>query len=98
MATGPLTSTPAPTGNRYMVVTKSPLTGALSNSNSGGFFPTEMKRTGFDLFLFEGRAKRPLYLWVNNEQVELRSAEHLWGKNVSETEDALLTKPIRKQR
>ena len=42
MATGPLTSTPAPTGNRYMLVTKSPLTGALSNSNSGGVFPTMM--------------------------------------------------------
>ncbi|MFC2037803.1 aldehyde ferredoxin oxidoreductase N-terminal domain-containing protein, partial [Chloroflexota bacterium] len=47
-ATGPLTSTPAPTGNRYMVVTKSPLTGALSNSNSGGVFPTMMKRSGYD--------------------------------------------------
>ena len=52
--TGPLTATPAPTGNRYVVTTKSPLTGALSCSNSGGMFPTEMKRTGFDLFIFEG--------------------------------------------
>jgi aldehyde:ferredoxin oxidoreductase len=89
-ATGPLTATPAPTGNRYMVVTKSPLTGALSCSNSGGVFPTEMKRTGFDLFIFEGKAERPLYLWVNDDQAELRPAEHLWGKTVSETEDALL--------
>ena len=53
-ATGPLTSTPAPTGNRYMVVCKSPLTGALANSNSGGVFPTMMKRSGSDLFIFEG--------------------------------------------
>ncbi len=88
--TGPLTATPAPTGNRYMVVTKSPLTGALSCSNSGGFFPTEMKRTGFDLFIFEGKAKRPVYLWVEDDEVELRPAEHLWGKTVPETEDALL--------
>ncbi|MGD1993177.1 MAG: aldehyde ferredoxin oxidoreductase family protein [Anaerolineae bacterium] len=89
-ATGPLTATPAPTGNRYMVVTKSPLTGALSCSNSGGVFPTEMKRTGFDLFLFQGRADRPVYLWVHEGVAELRPADHLWGKSVSETEDALL--------
>ncbi|MFC1936242.1 aldehyde ferredoxin oxidoreductase family protein [Chloroflexota bacterium] len=89
-ATGPLTSTPAPTGNRYMVVTKSPLTGALSNSNSGGVYPTEMKRTGFDLFIFEGKAPQPVYLWVNENHIEIRSADHLWGKNVPETTDALL--------
>lgn len=89
-ATGPLTATPAPTGNRYMVVTKSPLTGALSCSNSGGTFPTVMKRTGFDLFIFEGQASRPVYVWVDDDKVEIRSAEHLWGKTVPETEDALL--------
>ncbi len=90
LATGPLTATPAPTGNRYMVVTKSPLTGALSCSNSGGIFPTQMKQTGFDMFIVEGRASRPVYLWVRDGEVEIRSAEHLWGKDVHETEDALL--------
>ncbi|HSM24484.1 MAG TPA: aldehyde ferredoxin oxidoreductase family protein [Anaerolineaceae bacterium] len=95
-ATGPLTGTVAPTGNRYMVVTKSPLTGALTNSNSGGFFPTEMKRTGFDLFIIEGKADSPVYIWINNETVELRSAEHVWGKNVPETEDLLLAETDRK--
>ena len=89
-ATGPLTGTVAPTGNRYMVVTKSPLTGALTDSNSGGFFPTEMKRTGFDMFIFEGKAETPMYLWVNDDQVELRPADHVWGKNVPSTEDILL--------
>lgn len=89
-ATGPLTATVAPTGNRYMVVTKSPLTGALTDSNSGGFFPTEMKRTGFDMFIFEGKAESPVYLWVNDDHVEIRPAEHVWGKIVPETEDLLL--------
>lgn len=88
-ATGPLTATPAPTGNRYMVITKSPLTGALADSNSGGTYPTEMKRTGFDMFIFEGKAKKPVYLWVNEDKVEIRSAEHLWGKDVHETTDIL---------
>ncbi len=89
-ATGPLTATPAPTGNRYMVVTKSPLTGSISNSNSGGEFPTWMKRTGFDLFIISGKAPRQVYLWVNEDQVEIRSAEHIWGKEVPQTTDLLL--------
>ena len=90
MATGPLTGTPAPTGNRYMVVTKSPLTGAITVSNSGGDFPTWMKRTGFDMFIIEGRAEKPVYLWVNEDEIELRPAEHIWGKEVHESEDLLL--------
>ncbi len=89
-ATGPLTATPIPTGNRYMVVTKSPLTGALSCSNSGGIFPTQMKQTGFDMFIIEGCAARPVYLWVHDGEAEIRPADHVWGKNVPDTEDALL--------
>ncbi len=89
-STGPLTATTAPTGNRYMVVTKSPLTGALAHSNSGGDFPTWMKRTGFDMYIFEGKAKSPVYVWVNEDQVEIRPADHLWGKEVPETTDILM--------
>jgi aldehyde:ferredoxin oxidoreductase len=89
-AAGPLTASPAPTGNRYMVVTKSPLTGALAHSNSGGDFPTWMKRTGFDLFIFEGKAKEPVYLFVDEDRVEVRSAAHVWGKDVPTTTDTLL--------
>ncbi|RPI50764.1 MAG: aldehyde ferredoxin oxidoreductase, partial [Chloroflexi bacterium] len=89
MATGPLTSTPAPTGNRYMVVCKSPLTGALANSNSGGVFPTMMKRSGYDLYIFEGKAPGPVYLYVDEGKAELRDASHLWGKDTHETEDII---------
>ena len=89
MATGPLTATPAPTGNRYMVVTKSPLTGALSNSNSGGVFPTMMKRSGYDLLVFEGAASTPVYLYVDERKVELRNAAHLWGLDTHRAEDTI---------
>ncbi len=95
-ASGPLTGTPAPTGNRYMVTTKAPLTGAIACSNSGGTYPTEMKRTGFDMFIFEGRAERPVYVWINADgsgdgpDVEIRPAPHLWGKPVPETTETLL--------
>ncbi len=97
-STGPLTATPAPTGNRYMVMTKAPLTGALANSNAGGFFPTEMKRTGYDLYIFMGKSEQPVYLWISDKGVEIRSAEHVWGKSVPETEDILLAETDPKAR
>lgn len=91
MATGPLTGTKAATGGRYMVMTKSPLSGALTTSNSGGMFPTEMKRTGFDVILFSGRASEPVYLWIDHGKATLRSAQHLWGKTVDQATDQLVS-------
>jgi aldehyde:ferredoxin oxidoreductase len=90
MATGPLTGTGAPTGARYMVMTKSPLTGAITCSNSGGIFPTEFKRTGYDAIVFTGKAKKPVYLWLDSQAAELRPAGHLWGKSTHDATDALL--------
>jgi aldehyde:ferredoxin oxidoreductase len=90
MATGPLTGTGAPTGARYMVMTKSPLTGAVTCSNSGGLFPTELKRAGFDAIIISGRAEAPVYLWINRVTADVCKADHLWGKNTHETTDALL--------
>ncbi len=89
MTTGPLTGTKAPTGGRYMVTTKSPLTGAITCSNSGGNFPAELKKAGFDGIIFEGAAAEPVYLWINDSKAELKPADHLWGKNTHETDDAL---------
>jgi len=85
MATGPLTGTAAPTGSRYMVMTKSPLTGAITCSNAGGQFPKELKWAGYDVLIFSGRSAKPVYLWIEGRKAELRSAEHLWGKWVPET-------------
>ncbi|MGB4752693.1 MAG: aldehyde ferredoxin oxidoreductase family protein, partial [Bacillota bacterium] len=89
-ATGPLTGTGAISSGRYNVITKSPLTGYIAASNSGGYFPAEMKYAGFDAFIFEGKADEPVYIWVNNGKVEIRSAKHVWGKDTSETTDILL--------
>ena len=89
MAAGSLTAMPALTGNCYMVVTKSPLTGALSNSNSGGEFPTFMRRAGYDLLIFEGRAAQPVYLYLDDGRVELRDASHLWGMDTHVTDDTI---------
>ena len=88
-ATGPLTGTGAIAGGRYMVVTKSPLTGCIACSNSGGYFGPELKYAGYDMIIFEGKAESPVYLYINDDTVELRPAEALWGLTTHETEDAI---------
>jgi aldehyde:ferredoxin oxidoreductase len=72
-----------------MVTTKSPLTNAITCSNSGGNFPAELKRSGYDAIIIEGRAAEPVYLWIDDGKAELRPAGHLWGKNTHETDDAM---------
>jgi aldehyde:ferredoxin oxidoreductase len=98
MATGPLTGTGAPTGARYMVMTKSPLTGAITCSNAGGRFPTELKRSGYDGIVFTGRSHQPVYLSIIDGKAELRDAAHLWGKTTHETTDILLDETDAKAR
>ncbi len=88
-ATGPLTGTMASTGGRYTVITKSPLTGAVACSNSGGYWGAEFKMAGWDMLIFEGKSPKPVYLYINDDVVELRDAAHLWGKSVWETEETL---------
>jgi aldehyde:ferredoxin oxidoreductase len=85
--TGPLTGTNTPTGGRYMVITKSPLTGAIASSNSGGYWGPELKFAGYDGIIIEGKASSPVYLNINDSTVEIKDAAHLWGKIVSETTD-----------
>jgi aldehyde:ferredoxin oxidoreductase len=87
--TGPLTGTNASCGARYMVVTKGALTGAITTSNSGGHWGPELKFAGYDMIIIEGRAAQPCYLWIHNDEVELRDAAHLWGKGVWETEETI---------
>jgi len=89
--TGPLTGTVATSAGRYEVVTKAPLTGTIGASNSGGHWGSELKYAGYDGIIFEGKAEKPVYLYINDDEVELRSAEHLWGKTVNETTDTLLS-------
>ena len=89
MTTGPLTGTMASTGGRYSVVTKSPLTGCIACSNSGGFIGAELKSAGWDMIIFEGKAPKPVYLHVENEIAELMPADEIWGKSVWEADEWL---------
>ncbi len=88
-ATGPLTGTSASCGARYMVITKGALTNTITTSNSGGHWGPELKFAGYDMVILEGRAERPCYLWIYDDHVEIRPANHLWGKTVWETEDMI---------
>ncbi len=90
-ATGPLTGTMASTGGRYTVITKGPLTGAIACSNSGGYWGAELKMAGWDMIIFEGKSAKPVYLFINDDEVELRDASHLWGQSVWKTEEILKT-------
>jgi aldehyde:ferredoxin oxidoreductase len=89
-ATGPFTGSIVPGSNRYVIVTKSPETGLYLDSYSGGHFAAEMKFAGYDMFVIEGKADKPVYIWIDNDNVEIRDASHLWGKTTWETETQLL--------
>ena len=88
-ATGPLTGTMASTGGRYTVVTKSPLTGAIACSNSGGYWGAELKMAGWDMVIFEGASPKPVYLLIQDDLAELRDASQLWGQTTWKTEEML---------
>jgi len=89
-ATGPLTGSGIPLGARYSVITKSPLTGTATSADSGGTFGPKMKKAGFDAVVITGKARAPVYLYLNNGAAELRDATGLWGKTTMETTAAIL--------
>ncbi|MBI4785842.1 MAG: aldehyde ferredoxin oxidoreductase family protein [Chloroflexi bacterium] len=88
-AAGPLTGAAVSGQGRNGAGAKSPLTDGLGNAEGGGFWGAELKRAGFDGIVVQGRADKPVYLWVHDGQAEVRDAAHLWGKTSGETEDAL---------
>ncbi|MFH2008588.1 MAG: aldehyde ferredoxin oxidoreductase family protein [bacterium] len=86
---GPLTGTNAPQSNRFVVTTKSPLTGCVADSHCGGNFATKLKKAGYDAVLIRGRSPKPVYLEINEDEITLRDASALWGKTTGETQEAL---------
>lgn len=82
---GPLTGTNAPTAGRFSVTTKSPATGTYMDAYCGGFLGQTIKFAGYDAIVIRGRAKQPVYLFVDNDKVEIRDAAEIWGKKVQET-------------
>lgn len=91
-ATGPLTGTVFPTAGRLEVIAKSPLTGIYGDANSGGHFTPELKHSGYDMIVFQGRSEKPVYLWLQPNHAELLDASYLWGKGTHETETLIREK------
>jgi aldehyde:ferredoxin oxidoreductase len=85
LAAGPLTGSGMPLGSRYSVIAKSPLTGTLSSSSSGGFFGTELRRAGVDAVVVEGKSIAPVFLWIQDGECEIRDASPYWGMTTDRT-------------
>jgi aldehyde:ferredoxin oxidoreductase len=85
LGVGPLVGTTFPGGARFNVTAMSPQTGILGDSNAGGFFGPELKFAGYDQVIIQGRADHPVYLWIKDDEVELRDARGLWGHDVWNT-------------
>ena len=88
-STGPLTGTPVPSSGRHAIVSKSPLTGIYCESDVGGYWGNNLRKAGFDILVMKGKASSPVYLWINNKSVEIRSASHLWGKDTIITDEII---------
>jgi len=86
IANGLLTGSPVATATRYVVSARSPLTNGYGESEAGGFWGPELKMAGIEAILVTGKAEKPVYLWVQDGQAELRSAEHLWGRHPAEVQ------------
>ncbi len=88
-ATGTFTGLPIAGAGRSCVGAKSPLTNGYGSADVGGFFGAELKQAGYDAVVVQGKSPKPVYLWINDGVVEIRDAEHLWGKPTLETQEAI---------
>jgi aldehyde:ferredoxin oxidoreductase len=90
LATGPIAGTMWPTGgNGHAFVSKSPASYGVGESKAHGTFGTELKRAGYDVVILKGKSDRPVYLWIDDDSVQMLDASHLMGKSPQETEDAI---------
>ncbi|MBM2832660.1 MAG: aldehyde:ferredoxin oxidoreductase [Dehalococcoidia bacterium] len=93
-AASPLTGTMTPGAGRLEIISKSPITGLFGDTNSGGHFAPELKQAGYDALIIRGKADKPVYIWIDDDRVEIRDAAHLWGRTIPET-DRLLREEVK---
>lgn len=87
--TGPMTGTPTPSASRTSICFVSPLSNTIGASNMGSHFGAELKFAGYDSVIFKGKAEKPVYLFIDNDRVELRDASRFWGMDTRETTEAI---------
>src|SRR4030042_253206 len=88
-ALGPVSGLLLPGAARNCVGAKSPLTGGIAKSEVGGFWAAQLKRAGYDAVIIEGRAEKPVYLWIQDGEAIIRDATHLWGKETKKTTESI---------
>lgn len=89
ITTSPLTGSTSPCSSRFNISTISPLTGLLISSNCGGSFGLHLKRAGYDGLVILGKSRNKVYIDITNEEVSIKDANHLWGKNTSEAQEII---------
>lgn len=89
IANGVMTGAPVSTATRYVVSARSPLTNGYGKSEAGGFWGPELKMAGWEAIVVKGKASGPVYLWINDGEVEIRPAEHLWGRLTAEVQEKI---------
>ncbi|MBS7647459.1 aldehyde ferredoxin oxidoreductase family protein [Candidatus Bathyarchaeota archaeon] len=89
---GPLVGSGTPCTSRMAVVAKSPLTGTVGMSLSGGYFPAELKFAGYDAVVISGKADTPVYIWIEDDKVTISDASGLWGLTTTDTQIVLKEK------
>ncbi len=89
LMTGVVVGAPFSGNSRVTATAKSPVTNLIGDSQSGGFWPAELKAAGFDGIVIRGQAEKPVYLWVHDGEAELRDAAQLWGKFTADVEDTI---------
>ena len=87
---GPLSGTAGPAVGRYVICGRSPATHLWGESNCGGFWGVELRKTGFDGLFITGASKDPIYLWIKDGEVQIKPADHLWGMETYQTQDTLI--------
>ena len=88
-APGPLSGTSVPCASRMAITGKSPLTGAVGMSLTGGYFPVELKFAGYDVMIIEGKSEKPVYLSIKDDSVKFKSAEKVWGMKTTDTQQII---------
>ncbi|MDO9123072.1 MAG: aldehyde ferredoxin oxidoreductase N-terminal domain-containing protein, partial [Deltaproteobacteria bacterium] len=87
--TGPFTGTSVPLSGRHAVVSRSPLTTIFGESDVGGTWGAFLKKAGYDGIMVTGKSEKPVYIWVNDEKVEIRDASHFWGRDTYDIDPLL---------
>jgi aldehyde:ferredoxin oxidoreductase len=87
---GPLSGTTGPAVGRYVICGLSPATNLWGESNCGGFWGVELRKAGYDGLLITGKSSEPVYLWIRDGDVQIQSANHLWGMETYQTQEAVI--------